>query len=30
LVIVEGVDHFFTGRLDAVGAAIDAWLAEAG
>jgi uncharacterized protein len=26
LVIVEGADHFFTGRLDRVGAAIDAWL----
>jgi uncharacterized protein len=26
LVIVEGADHFFTGRLDQVGAAIDAWL----
>jgi alpha/beta superfamily hydrolase len=26
LVIVEGADHFFTGKLDQVGAAIDAWL----
>jgi len=26
LVIVEGVDHFFTGKLNEVGAAIDAWL----
>jgi uncharacterized protein len=26
LVIVEGVDHFFTGKLSEVGAAIDAWL----
>jgi uncharacterized protein len=26
LVIVEGADHFFTGQLDAVGAAISAWL----
>jgi alpha/beta superfamily hydrolase len=26
LVIVEGADHFFTGRLDEVGAAIHAWL----
>jgi hypothetical protein len=26
LVIVEGADHFFTGHLDAVGAAIDDWL----
>jgi hypothetical protein len=29
LVIVEGADHFFTGRLDELGPAIDAWL-EAG
>jgi uncharacterized protein len=28
LVIVEGVDHFFAGRLDRVGAAIQAWLLE--
>lgn len=27
LVIVEGADHFFTGHLDAVGAAINDWLA---
>ena len=26
LVIVEGADHFFTGHLDAVGTAINAWL----
>jgi alpha/beta superfamily hydrolase len=26
LVIVEGADHFFTGHLDAVGIAINAWL----
>jgi len=26
LAIVEGADHFFTGRLDQVGAAIDGWL----
>ena len=26
LVIVEGVDHFFAGKLNEVGAAIDAWL----
>lgn len=26
LVIVEGADHFFTGHLDAVGAAINDWL----
>jgi len=26
LVIVEGADHFFTGQLDEVGTAIDAWL----
>ncbi|HUA00962.1 MAG TPA: alpha/beta family hydrolase [Candidatus Aquilonibacter sp.] len=26
LVIVEGVDHFFTGRLEEVGAAIKEWL----
>lgn len=26
LVIVEGADHFFAGHLDALGAAIDAWL----
>jgi alpha/beta superfamily hydrolase len=29
LAIVEGADHFFTGQLDKVAAAIDAWLAEA-
>jgi len=28
LVIVEDADHFFTGKLDRVAAAIDAWLAE--
>jgi alpha/beta superfamily hydrolase len=28
LVIVEGADHFFTGQLDKVGTAIDAWLAD--
>jgi uncharacterized protein len=28
LVMVEGADHFFTGKLDQVAAAIDAWLAE--
>jgi uncharacterized protein len=28
LVVVEGADHFFTGKLDQVAAAIDAWLAE--
>jgi len=28
LVIVEGADHFFTGRLEKVGAAITDWLAE--
>jgi hypothetical protein len=26
LVIVDGVDHFFTGRLDQIGLAINAWL----
>jgi hypothetical protein len=26
LVIVEGADHFFTGHLDAIGAAIKGWL----
>ena len=26
LVIVDGVDHFFAGKLNEVGAAIDAWL----
>jgi uncharacterized protein len=26
LVIVEGADHFFTGQLDEIGPAIDAWL----
>lgn len=26
LVIVEGADHFFTGHLDALGTAVDAWL----
>jgi alpha/beta superfamily hydrolase len=28
LVIVEGVDHFFAGKLEEVGAAIDLWVAE--
>ncbi|HKV04418.1 MAG TPA: alpha/beta fold hydrolase [Candidatus Acidoferrales bacterium] len=28
LVIVEGADHFFTGKLDAIGAAITEWLNE--
>jgi uncharacterized protein len=28
LVIVEGVDHFFAGKLNEVGAAITAWVAE--
>jgi alpha/beta superfamily hydrolase len=28
LVIVEGADHFFAGKLNEVGAAIDAWLGE--
>ena len=28
LVVVEGADHFFTGRLDEAGAAIRAWLDE--
>jgi alpha/beta superfamily hydrolase len=28
LVIVEDADHFFTGKLDRVAAAIDAWVAE--
>jgi len=28
LVIVEGADHFFTGQLEKVGAAISDWLAE--
>ncbi|HKN62367.1 MAG TPA: alpha/beta fold hydrolase [Candidatus Acidoferrales bacterium] len=28
LVIVEGADHFFAGKLDQVAAAIDAWLSE--
>jgi uncharacterized protein len=28
LVIVEGADHFFTGQLDEVAAAIDTWLGE--
>ncbi len=27
-VIVEGADHFFTGKLDQVGSAIDVWLDE--
>jgi uncharacterized protein len=27
LAIIEGADHFFTGRLDEVGEAIDSWLA---
>jgi alpha/beta superfamily hydrolase len=26
LVVVPGVDHFFTGKLPEVGAAIDAWI----
>jgi len=30
LVIVDGADHFFTGQLDAVGAAIDGWLDGSG
>jgi alpha/beta superfamily hydrolase len=28
LVFVEGTDHFFTGQVDQLGAAIDAWLDE--
>jgi len=28
LVVVEGVDHFFAGKLNEVGAAIDAWVDE--
>jgi len=28
LVIVDGADHFFTGQLDKVAAAIDSWLAS--
>jgi uncharacterized protein len=28
LVIVEGADHFFAGKLNEVGAAIDAWLED--
>lgn len=28
LVIIDGVDHFFAGKLEQVGAAIDAWLEE--
>jgi alpha/beta superfamily hydrolase len=28
LVFVEGADHFFTGQVDQLGAAIDAWLDE--
>jgi alpha/beta superfamily hydrolase len=28
LVVVEGADHFFTGRLEQVGAAIHSWLDE--
>jgi len=28
LEIVEGADHFFTGKLEQVGAAIDAWLVD--
>jgi hypothetical protein len=27
LVIVDGADHFFTGRLDQIGMAINGWLA---
>lgn len=30
LAIVDGADHFFTGQLDKVAAAIDAWLADGG
>jgi alpha/beta superfamily hydrolase len=30
LAIVEGADHFFTGQLDEVGAAIAAWLGDQG
>ena len=26
LVVVEGVDHFFAGKLEKVGAAIDSWM----
>lgn len=29
LVLVEGADHFFTGQLDRVAAAMDAWLDQA-
>lgn len=28
LVVVEGVDHFFAGKLDQLGRAIDAWFSE--
>ncbi len=28
LVVIRGVDHFFTGKLDEVGAAIGAWVEE--
>ena len=28
LVVVEGVDHFFAGKLDQLGGAINAWLTE--
>ena len=28
LVVVEGVDHFFAGKLDQLGAAINAWITE--
>ena len=28
LVLVEGADHFFAGKLDQVGSAIDAWIGE--
>jgi uncharacterized protein len=28
LVIVEGVDHFFSGKLDQLGSAINAWFAD--
>jgi uncharacterized protein len=30
LVFVDGVDHFFVGKLPEAGAAIDAWLDEVG
>jgi alpha/beta superfamily hydrolase len=28
LVIVDGADHFFAGKLDQVGSAIDAWIGD--